>query len=270
MTELISIELNREVAKTFLKDGYLSTLFIQHDINTLQLPAKKVELRLFNYLSSVEHTKKELKPLFEQANKTSRRRAEKILEDYVNSDILITYSQIDGKHLSVRVETLFTHEWFHNNLIFECRYVDGKCIIGRANIEESMDKVRLLALGMIGLLKTVLSHMNKQTVIKEVSNVRVTKTSNKKRSKNNKKTKVRYVYKTVYKIKGVNISSDKQTVKKSGKREFVKETWKRKGHYRTYRNKETGEVVKRIWIESTTCHASGKTKKEQQYKITKL
>lgn len=270
MTELISIELNKEVAKTFLKDGYLSTLFIQHDINTLQLPAKKVELRLFNYLSSVEHTKKELKPLFEQANKTSRRRAEKILEDYVNSDILITYSQIDGKHLSVKVETLFTHEWFHNNLIFECRYVDGKCIIGRANIEESTDKVRLLALGMIGLLKTVLSHMNKQTVIKEVSNVRVTKTSNKKRSKNNKKTKVRYIYKTVYKIKGVNISSDKQTVKKSGEREFVKETWKRKGHYRTYRNKETGEVVKRIWIEPTTCHASGKTKKEQQYKITKL
>ena len=81
---------------------------------------------------------------------------------------------------------------------------------------------------------------------------------------------MRYVYKTVYKVNDVNMDLGGNAVRQhpSKEREYLKEEWQRRGHYRTYRNKETGEVTKEVWIKPTTCRAKGKVKQEQQYKIT--
>lgn len=119
----------------------------------------------------------------------------------------------------------------------------------------------------------ILAFMNEPTSIKEVSNIKevVTKAGGKRKSKKGgKNSGKRYVYKTLYKVSGTvnNAPSSNRTLYKQ--REWIKSEWERKGHYRHYRDKETGEIVKSVWIKPSTCRVKGKVKEQQDFAITKL
>lgn len=274
MTNLMSIELNKKVAEVFLEDSGLVSFLMQYtDAQPLKLPTKKVELKLYNYLSSVEQIKKDLAHLLALANEQQKAIAMKAFQDYVDSDIVITYNQIDDGQIKVSAKTLFTHELFGDDSIIRFIYTSEGCEVEYwSGMSGNIVQGQIVASKMMGLLYTVLSHMDKPTTVKTVSKTKTLKTNTKRQSKGKKKSKVRYVYKTIYKVSNVNIGSDSNTVKRhpSKEREYFKEEWQRRGHYRTYRNKETGEVTKEVWIKPTTCRAKGKVKQEQQYKITKL
>lgn len=125
-----------------------------------------------------------------------------------------------------------------------------------------------LATVILEFVGKILNHLDKPTTIKEIHRTKEPKRPTKKR-KQNKKNNVQYVYKTVYKI--TNIQSEKKTTRRSSsEREWNKEEWTRRGHYRIYRDKETGEIKKKVWIDKTVCHAHGKIKKNQHYKITRI
>lgn len=274
MTNLMSIELNKKVAEAFLEDSGLVSFLMQYtDVQPLKLPTKKVELKLYNYLSSVEQIKKDLAHLLALANEQQKAIAMKAFQDYVDSDIVITYNQIDDGQIKVSARTLFTHKLFGDDLIIKFTYASEGCEVEYwSGMSGNIVQGQLVASRMMGLLYTVLSHMDKPTTVKTVSKTKTPKTSTKRQSKGKKKSKVRYVYKTVYKVNDVNMDLGGNAVRQhpSKEREYLKEEWQRRGHYRTYRNKETGEVTKEVWIKPTTCRAKGKVKQEQQYKITKL
>lgn len=275
MSKLMSIELERNVADKFLEDSRLASfiMFFTNFDGMFKLPTDKVELKLYNYLTSVEQTKKDLSHLFALANKKQTEIAMKALHDYANSDIVITYKQVSNQEIVVEANTTFKHVMFSNNTLIKFRYTIKGCeVLEFSSVSEDDTQGKVIAFKMMGLLHSVLTYMEEPTTVKEVSTNKVAKpNNNKKRSKNKKKSKVRYIYKTIYKVKDINVQDKPRARRSSGKeREYLKEEWQRKGHYRTYRNKETGEVTKRVWIESTTCRAKGKVKDKQQYKITKL
>lgn len=274
MSKLMSIELERNVADKFLEDSRLASfiMFFTNFDDMFKLPTEKVELKLYNYLTSVEQTKKDLSHLFALANKKQTEIAMKALNDYANSDIVITYKQVSNEEIMVEANTTFKHILFSNSNLIKFRYTVKGCeVLDFSSISNDSTQGRVIAYKMMGLLHSVLTYMEEPTTVKEVSTGKVVKPSNNKKRSKNKKAKVRYIYKTIYKVKDINTQSKTKTKRSPSKeREYLKEEWQRKGHFRTYRNKETGEVTKRVWIESTTCRAKGKVKDEQQYKITKL
>lgn len=110
-------------------------------------------------------------------------------------------------------------------------------------------------------------YIHKPTTIISLENFREQKISHKR--KNGKKISVtRYVYKTIHKISSVKNNTEKITT--YNEREWNVTEWTRKGHYRTYRDKTTGEVIKTVWIEKTVCKPHGKIKDNPSYKITKF
>lgn len=125
-----------------------------------------------------------------------------------------------------------------------------------------------LATVILEFVGKILNHLDKPTTIKEIHRTKEPKRPTKKR-KQNKKNNVQYVYKTVYKV--TNIQPEKKTTRRSSsEREWNKEEWTRRGHYRIYRDKETGEIKKKVWIDKTVCHAHGKIKENQHYKMTRI
>lgn len=117
----------------------------------------------------------------------------------------------------------------------------------------------------------LLNYLDRPTTVKEVHSVKEPKTSSKKKKKaGKKKSPVQYVYKTVCKVTNITVEKSTGTRRNMTEREYNKEEWERRGHFRTYRDKHTGEIKKRVWINSTTCHARGKIKTNQHMKITRI
>lgn len=127
-----------------------------------------------------------------------------------------------------------------------------------------------LAEATLQFIGKLLNHLDKPTTVKEIHSVKELKTSSKKKKKaGKKKSPIQYVYKTVCKV--TNIQPEKSAARRPySEREWNKEEWTRRGHYRIYRDKNTGEIKKRVWINSTTCHARGKIKTNQHMKITRI
>lgn len=271
----MSIELNKEVAQSLLSWGEVFAMLMPSGSNVIKLPSQKVELQFFNYLSSMEQIKKDLAPLFASATLSQKAIAEKIFKDYLEADFKATFSQISDSEIEVKVVTLFTHQLFVDKDIICFTYKNGGIVLNKwQNMSNNEAQGIFTAKKILGLLSATLNYLDKPTTVKTTSVIK-TPRSLKKRSKG-KKQSVKYVYKTVYKIK--KIANDTPHVKREveeivnnkKEREYLKEEWKRKGHYRVYRNKETGEIVKEVWIKPTICRAKGKIKEEQKYKITKL
>lgn len=145
---------------------------------------------------------------------------------------------------------------------------DSTCDVTHAvNTQGGIEAVECTTL----FIAKILNYLDKPTTVKEVHSVREPKTGSKKKKKaGKKKSPVQYVYKTVCKVTNITVEKSTGARRNTAEREYNKEEWERRGHFRTYKDKRTGEVRKRVWIESTTCHARGKIKENQHMKITRI
>lgn len=266
----MNIEITKEVADKFLSDNSTIMSMLNSLLGNKQnfdLPSEKVELRVYNFLSTVEQIKRDSADIISQANRQQRLLLEKVYTNYVDSDILITCVK-EKEHIHILAKSLFTHPLLTDNKLIEFAYSNGsiEILFWSAN---NLHQSKIVANKIVRLLEGVLDHLNAPTTVKKVESIKIPKIK-KKRSKG-KKTNVKYVYKTVYKVTDVNLNVEQSEIKTPYKeREYLKEEWQRKGHYRFYRDKETGEVVKKVWIKPATCKAKGKIRENQNYKITKI
>lgn len=242
-------------------------------LQTKEITAKKVELIMKNYFSSAEQMKMEMLPLTMLSAPDRIKAVEKVIEDYSNTPVKAMMS-VSENTVEVKVTSSYSHPLMRDNkplLHFMCE--DGKSTPtiydgGYVNkVEFNAKKIGELC----DMVREVLDFLDKPTTVQTVTNTKqaIKPKTNAKKKVNRKKANVRYVYKTVHKV--VNVDTESRTSrKKYAEREWNKEEWTRQGHYRTYRSKTTGQVIKQVWIEPTTCRAHGKIRENQNLKITKM
>ena len=130
--------------------------------------------------------------------------------------------------------------------------------------EEYSHNLILEFLAIVGYINGIATSekevITKTTVVKPTSS-----NPKKKKKKGAKKQKVKLTKKYVINTNMID-KSDNKTLAKRGyiKRNFCFQVG---GHWRYYRNKETGEVVKKVWVNSYT---KGKDKGEKQTKTYTL
>lgn len=242
-------------------------------LQTKEVTAKRVELIMKNYFSSAEQMRMDMFPLMMRSTPDRVKAVEKVIDDYSNTPVKATVS-VDENTVEVKVTSSYAHPLMRNNkplLHFMCE--DGKPTPtiydgGYVNkVEFNTKKIGELC----DMVREIMAFLDKPTTVQTVTNTKQPikpKTSSKKKV-NRKKANVRYVYKTVYKV--TNVGANATTGRKQyAEREWNKEEWTRQGHYRTYRSKTTGQIIKQIWIEPTVCRAHGKVKENQNLKITKM
>lgn len=182
----------------------------------------------------------------------------------------ITVKKIDANTLDVLVTIVSAKK---TQKVIECTVNTANEIVlnvidGGHSIESEGEDVVMLTLQFVGKL---LTYLNKPTTIKEVTSTKQAKTKNNKKKKTGKKkAPVQYVYKTVYKVSDITVEKSTRARRQSAERQWNKEEWQRRGHYRVYRDKNTGEIKKRVWIDTTVCRAHGKIKENQNFKITRI
>ena len=256
MTKSISIELTKDVAEKFLNQF--------NQVDSLAMPGDKVELILYNYLTNKEKIMDDVKDVMALANKEQGILIQQMLTDYCSSNISIKTKPIEhGVHIIAK--STYEKAKLSEACLIDFTYVEGAYQINQCDLTKNYIQSMEIAQRMLGLVSTVLTHLNKPTTVKTVESVKIPRT--KKKRVKGKKSPVRYVYKTIYKVSQVGEPQVTKGVYKE--REYVKEEWERKGHYRAYRDKETGEIIKEVWIKPATCKARGKIKENQNYKITK-
>lgn len=133
---------------------------------------------------------------------------------------------------------------------------------------DSDEECQKMIFDFMKFINDTIWYIHKPTTIVVVENLKEKKT-NYKRKGGKKLSIVKYVYKTVHKISSIKSHTEKTTTTYS-KREWNVTEWTRKGHYRTYRDKTTGDVIKTVWIEKTVCKPHGKIKENSSFKITKF
>lgn len=239
-----------------------------------ELPTEKVELLTKNYFTSIERMRADLLPMAILQNPKKIPVIEELIQNYAKAPIKVVVKAKDNV-VEVKAFTTFNHELLNRDVpllhfisgshmdapqLFDCEYSSQPHFC-----EMKADE-------MCGILREVFEFLNKPTTIKTVEDVREAVATKQKPKKKvaRKKPKVRYVYKTIHKIANINTEDSGSSRRPYSEREWNKEEWTRQGHYRTYRSKTTGQIIKQIWIEPTVCRAHGKVKQTQNLKITKM
>ena len=240
---------------------------------TSEIPAERIELITKNYFSSVEQMRADMLPLATLANPERIKAVEKVIQDYANAPIKVEVV-VKENTVEVKVTTSYSHPLMKSSkplVHFKC--TEGKVAPEFYASEYSSNPMFTVAKSqeLCSIIREVLDFLDKPTTIQTVVNTKqaIKPKANGKKKVNRKKANVRYVYKTVHRIVNVDTES-KASRKKYAEREWNKEEWTRQGHYRTYRSKTTGQIIKQIWIEPTVCRAHGKVKENQNLKITKM
>lgn len=233
--------------------GQLATIPDSKDFSIRGIDYEYVEITTPNFYTTYE-SMLESRPQIKGDKKELE-----YLKYFMSLPYVVTIEKMKQGDVRVRVVVL-THKVIHVAVDFT---LNSK---NKLSFNSTMDDGEAFAQTTIQFVGKILTYLDKPTTVKEIS---VVKEKRKKSGKHkSRKPNVQYVYKTVCKV--VNISPEKTSRNTYKEREWNKEEWARRGHYRVYRDKNTGEIKKRVWINSTTCKAHGKIKENQHVKITRL
>ena len=269
MKRNIVIELNEQVSKELSKtQGKFATDLFKSESDLLETGFELIHANVIfdalkekikNELMALVMTGKVDTPEYRSLNRVHTELCNSVCKTIIKrigEEFKITsYVETSIKRIN---EGLFIS--FHYNKALPIPMIDK---VGEL-VEDNTLVNRKIAYDVMQLLVNTVDYLERPTTVKFVDEIRVPK----KTSQGSKKRKngVKYVYKTVYKVKEVTNPTGRQ----NREREYYKETWERKGHKRVYRDKSTGKIVKEVWIKPATCHAKGKIKEQQTLRITKV
>ena len=239
-----------------------------------ELPTEKVELLTKNYFTSVERMRADLLPMAILQNPKKVPVIEELIQDYAKAPVKVVAKSKEGV-VEVEAFTTYNHPLLNRDvplLHFTCANHMEAPQLFDCEYSNQPNFCELKAIELCGILREVFEFLDKPTTVKTVESVKeVVKPKQKSKKKvSRNKPKVRYIYKTVHKIVNVNAEENGSSRRTYSEREWNKEEWTRQGHYRTYRSKTTGQIIKQIWIEPTVCRAHGRVKQTQNLKITKM
>ncbi len=269
MKKNVVIELNRKVSQELLneKEKFASEIFkmesellesgfeLVHSSATFEMLRKRISFELMGMTQQGKLNTAEYRAL----NRMYKELKENVCKTIIkrSDDEFKFISVLESSNKSIKDETFISFH-FNKNVPFPIVDKIGRLIEGDNVLNQE------LAYGIMRLVVNVVTYLDLPTTVKIVDEVRVPKKVGQGSKK--RKSGVKYIYKTIYKVKEVINPVGRQ----NKEREYYKETWERKGHKRVYRNKITGEITKEVWIKPVMCHAKGKVKENQNLKITKI
>ncbi len=270
LTSELYERMQQESDKTIVKDvTMLEIEDLKHD---------SYELHLEGYGVGSNITEEDIEQQAKQFDMTLSREMIKTMQRKMSDTTLVI--TIEKKDLLIHIQAKLNNEvGYMLDLIYDSQtklitkekgyLFEPSTLLYKHMSKEERENHAVYTIGTINYIsRTMLTYIEQPTNMVEVEHTKQKIQQKSKSKKSGKKSNVRYIYKTVYKIRGMgkNISHGR---KHSLDREYVKAEWERKGHVRKYYDKDTGELKKEVWIPSTKCKAK-KIKGVSEMRITRI